>query len=1162
MRKVFLTFVALLAAISLSAGNLVVSGVVRDDAGKPVSGVKVSDGYNFSLSDARGNYELSVHDDADFVFVCIPSGFEISNRNGAPYFYRTLNRTRSSQKVDFDLVRLQIDDNHHQFMVWADVQVYNESELALVAKAAADAKSVARGNGLYTFGVSCGDIVGTWSSGMSETIHKTCAEAGFPFFTLMGNHDYKAGVGTNEESKQIYSDSYGPTYYSFDKGKIHYVVLDDVFYFYRHYIGYLEQSQLEWLKKDLSYVSEGSTVVLFMHIPTYSREARSGQFNKEEYNKILTNRQALYDILAPYKAHICSAHEHYAENYLINDQLFEHVHAPLSGLFWQSLYSCDGLPWGYYVYEADGDELVDWYYKAVGESREKQFTAYRVGEDPLKAHSVVANVWNYDPSWKVEWRENGVDQGPMEKYNGWDRNIVADVEARREKEFTWKYIGAGQTEHLFCATPSSIDSEVEIVVTDRFGKVYTWSNSRDKIYQTSSFTLSSDKLIEGGKEYRTPQPVSYPEYGTFYGADKMETNLYNLSISEMVKNKEADGTFRTGELWSGVWTRDVSYSAILGLAHLEPEVVKTSLMRKVDRKNRIIQDTGTGGSWPCSSDRVVWIIAAYEVYLETGDMSWLRQIYPIAKRSLDADMIAVYNPQTGLFRGESSFIDWRDQSYPKWMQPADIAASECLGTNAVYYRALQLMSLMANKLGATRASEAKRYSQKAAELKEAINEHFWLEKEGYYAQYIYGRNARYISPRSETLGESLCILWDIASPEQASRILNNMEVCDFGPTIFSPQISAIGSYHNDAIWPFVTSYYGLAAAKAGNTAAVMHALASNMRAAIFFGSNMENMVASTGGKDTALNSPRQLWSVAGFSGLYRNALLGIRYEDEGIRLSPCVPAQMKACRKIENFKYRNMSLDIEVVGEGTVLKECQLDGKNLPSAFIPASLEGHHKLFMILTPDAESKKPSLKIGPVQWDLDYPVLQLNNGVLSWSAVKGASTYKVYCNGLQQQELSSNSYTPVTPGEYTVMAFDDYGRYSFISEPVRVNLKEQIYKIEDLSLENKLGVQWKQEVNIPKTGEYLIEFEYSNGNGDITTFNKCSTRTLFIDRKRADVVVMPQRGDSWDAKGFTQPIRVKLSAGNHSLELRFLEENINMNIDVDNVVLRGLRISKLD
>lgn len=1162
MRKVFLTFAALLATISLSAGNLVVSGVVRDDAGKPVSGVKVSDGYNFSLSDGRGNYELSVHDDADFVFVCIPSGFEISNRNGAPYFYRTLNRARSSQKVDFDLVRLQIDDNHHQFMVWADVQVYNESELALVAKAAADAKSVARGNGLYTFGVSCGDIVGTWSSGMSETIHKTCAEAGFPFFTLMGNHDYKAGVGTNEESKQIYSDSYGPTYYSFDKGKIHYVVLDDVFYFYRHYIGYLEQSQLEWLKKDLSYVSEGSTVVLFMHIPTYSREARSGQFNKEEYNKILTNRQALYDILAPYKAHICSAHEHYAENYLINDQLFEHVHAPLSGLFWQSLFSCDGLPWGYYVYEADGDELVDWYYKAVGESREKQFTAYRVGEDPLKAHSVVANVWNYDPSWKVEWRENGVDQGPMEKYNGWDRNIVADVEARREKEFTWKYIGAGQTEHLFCATPSSIDSEVEIVVTDRFGKVYTWSNSRDKIYQTSSFTLSSDKLIEGGKEYRTPQPVSYPEYGTFYGADKMETNLYNLSISEMVKNKEADGTFRTGELWSGVWTRDVSYSAILGLAHLEPEVVKTSLMRKVDRKNRIIQDTGTGGSWPCSSDRVVWIIAAYEVYLETGDMSWLRQIYPIAKRSLDADMIAVYNPQTGLFRGESSFIDWRDQSYPKWMQPADIAASECLGTNAVYYRALQLMSLMANKLGATRASEAKRYSQKAAELKEAINEHFWLEKEGYYAQYIYGRNARYISPRSETLGESLCILWDIASPEQASRILNNMEVCDFGPTIFSPQISAIGSYHNDAIWPFVTSYYGLAAAKAGNTAAVMHALASNMRAAIFFGSNMENMVASTGGKDTALNSPRQLWSVAGFSGLYRNALLGIRYEDEGIRLSPCVPAQMKACRKIENFKYRNMSLDIEVVGEGTVLKECQLDGKNLPSAFIPASLEGHHKLFMILTPDAESKKPSLKIGPVQWDLDYPVLQLNNGVLSWSAVKGASTYKVYCNGLQQQELSSNSYTPVTPGEYTVMAFDDYGRYSFISEPVRVNLKEQIYKIEDLSLENKLGVQWKQDVNIPKTGEYLIEFEYSNGNGDITTFNKCSTRTLFIDRKRADVVVMPQRGDSWDAKGFTQPIRVKLSAGNHSLELRFLEENINMNIDVDNVVLRGLRISKLD
>ena len=99
--------------------------------------------------------------------------------------------------------------------------------------------------------------------------------------------------------------------------------------------------------------------------------------------------------------------------------------------------------------------------------------------------------------------------------------------------------------------------------------------------------------------------------------------LYDMAISEMVKNIEADGTFRTGKLWEGVWTRDVSYSAILSLAHLEPDLVRNSLMRKVDKKGRIIQDTGTGGSWPCSTDRVVWTIAAYEVYLETGDLAWL-----------------------------------------------------------------------------------------------------------------------------------------------------------------------------------------------------------------------------------------------------------------------------------------------------------------------------------------------------------------------------------------------------------------------------------------------------------------------------------------------------------------------------------------------------------
>ena len=82
------------------------------------------------------------------------------------------------------------------------------------------------------------------------------------------------------------------------------------------------------------------------------------------------------------------------------------------------------------------------------------------------------NVWNYDPAWKVCWYENGGFKGEMTRYSGWDRTICEDVEARREKEFKWKYIGAGETEHLFYAKPSSPEAVITVEVTDRFGNVY------------------------------------------------------------------------------------------------------------------------------------------------------------------------------------------------------------------------------------------------------------------------------------------------------------------------------------------------------------------------------------------------------------------------------------------------------------------------------------------------------------------------------------------------------------------------------------------------------------------------------------------------------------------------------------------------------------------
>lgn len=83
------------------------------------------------------------------------------------------------------------------------------------------------------------------------------------------------------------------------------------------------------------------------------------------------------------------------------------------------------------------------------------------------------------------------------------------------------------------------------------------------------------------------------------------------------------------------------------MAHLQPKVAKYSLLRKV-KNQRIIQDTGTGGAYPASTDRIIWAVAAWELYKVTGDQEWLKQAYSIIKNSVDDDLKNAYDQETGL----------------------------------------------------------------------------------------------------------------------------------------------------------------------------------------------------------------------------------------------------------------------------------------------------------------------------------------------------------------------------------------------------------------------------------------------------------------------------------------------------------------------------------
>ena len=123
----------------------------------------------------------------------------------------------------------------------------------------------------------------------------------------------------------------------------------------------------------------------------------------------------------------------------------------------------------------------------------------------------------------------------------------------------------------------------------------------------------------------------------------------------------------------------MSYSIYLALGYLDPERSMNSLKAKV-KNNRIIQDTGTGGSWPVSSDRIVWATAAWEIFKITGDKEWLQYSFNVIKNTLIVDAFVVYIKQKWFMYGVLCYLVLRDLCYLNWLLPIDIYESMTFGT--------------------------------------------------------------------------------------------------------------------------------------------------------------------------------------------------------------------------------------------------------------------------------------------------------------------------------------------------------------------------------------------------------------------------------------------------------------------------------------------------
>jgi glycogen debranching enzyme len=689
-------------------------------------------------------------------------------------------------------------------------------------------------------------------------------------------------------------------------------------------------------------------------------------------------------------------------------------------------------------------------------------------------------------------------------------------------------------------------------------------------------TLKLNPLIPiEDKTWKLTQDISAK--ATYTSQQPIVDALYNLSLEEAKLAIEPDSTFRTGAKWAGVWTRDISYSIILAFAYLEPEVAKISLLKKVKR-DRIIQDTGSGGAWPVSSDRTIWASAAWEVYKTTGDKEWLKKTYRIIKNSAADDYKTIRSTQTGMYSGESSFLDWREQTYPKWMSNMDIYVSQNLGTNVAHYQTHQILSKMAAILG----EPHQEYDLIASQIKKGINEELWMEDKGYYAQYLYGRNFLTPSKRFEALGEALAVLFDVADAKQSKMILSQSPITEYGVTCIYPQIPGIPPYHNDAIWPFVQSYWNLAAAKVGNEKVLNHGLASVYRAAGLFLTNYENMVAGNGDfKGTEINSHRMLWSMAGNLSMVYRVFMGMHFEEDRLVFAPVIPKNYDGTRSLKNFKYRNANLDITVEGFGNQIASVTIDGNNVDKAIIPMAFIGKHTVNIKMS-NNDFSSDAINFVENKFTLANPIATLSGDKITWQNDIKAKVYNIYKNGklLEKTTVATHQISDNKYSEYAVSAVDAAGQESFLSEPL-VYSKSQplVIEVEDFVVKSDLNymnysgkgfvavsTDTNTKISLPvvvaESGEYFIDIKYSNGSGPWNTDNKCAIRSLYLNKDYVGVMVFPQRGtNEWSDWGLSNSHKIHLVKGKNKLELVLEAWNNNMNVDVNRAMIDYIRLYKV-
>ena len=460
MKKILFTLLSFVLICSAAQARKV-SGTVTSGEEK-LSGVIVTDGTNFTQTKPNGKFKFEIEDDAQFVYIITPSGYAADWSSGVPAFYRA---AEGVSKFSFDLKKLEGDGSIYNLIAVGDPQPRTDAHFEIFAgKPLDDLAATAQSLEGITIGFSLGDmcwdvlpLLDKWKGAITRT--------GIPFYPVVGNHDHDRDASGDLNGTAAYRAKMGPENYAFWVGNDMVIALDNIIYdAKRKYKEGYADHVLRFVKGLLKYVPMSSDLYVAQHSPVLGRvETRTRIINATDFISMLRGHKVTF----------ISGHNHVNDHFEFEKDITEQNVAAICGAWWDTQHCKDGTPRGYKVFTKK-DGKLSWYFKAEGREKDFQVEIFKPGQMPMHPNSVVANVWDWDPQWKVEWYEDGQYMGTMDRVTDLSPLYTQEINKAYEGKTISDYKKPAPAQHYFAATPSQYAKKVMVTVESRFGKSWVY----------------------------------------------------------------------------------------------------------------------------------------------------------------------------------------------------------------------------------------------------------------------------------------------------------------------------------------------------------------------------------------------------------------------------------------------------------------------------------------------------------------------------------------------------------------------------------------------------------------------------------------------------------------------------------------------------------------